>query len=118
MPSMIMVDDLPQLLEFLKTVFDAEITDIADDGFGKIWSAKLRIGDKDMVFADTRKRHPAQPTNIYLYVKSAVESYERAITAGAEHIEYGVVRDPAGNTWWLADAASADQKKDSAIRAA
>jgi PhnB protein len=77
-----------------------------------VMHASLRIGDSMLMLSDARDTWPAQPTGIYLYVPNVDELYQQAMQAGAESIRaprdefYGDrmagIKDPSGNTWWIA----------------
>jgi uncharacterized glyoxalase superfamily protein PhnB len=101
-----------RLIEFLKTAFGAEVKHLSKAPDGLVMHASLRIGDSMLMLSDARDTWPAQPTGIYLYVPNVDELYQQAMQAGAESIRaprdefYGDrmagIKDPSGNTWWIA----------------
>jgi len=98
------VDDVPGLVEFLKQAFKAE-------GDAHIEPCQLRIGDSLVMVSGTGVRD-VMPAFLYLYIENVDDTYQRAITAGAESLEapqdmpYGdrraMIKDPGGNTWQIA----------------
>ena len=98
----------PEFMDFVKRVFDAEETMRAEIGPGK-FHAEVRIGDSMLMVGVGSGRK--MPVSLLVYVKDSVETYRRALEAGAtsrfEITEnygdrFGVVQDPAGNTWGIA----------------
>ena len=74
--------------------------------------AEVRIGDLLVMMGEAGAHHPAQPGMLYLYVADVDGTYARALAAGAVEVQpptdqfygdrSGSVRDPAGNSWWIA----------------
>jgi PhnB protein len=98
----------PEFIDFLKRVFDAEETERTETGPGR-FHAEFRIGDSMLMIGVGSGRK--MPAGLIVYVKDADETYRRALETGAtsrlEIIEnygdrFGVVQDPAGNTWCIA----------------
>jgi PhnB protein len=106
----LVVNGAARIIEFLKQAFDAE--DVgqpfkAPDG--TIMHAAMRIGDSIVEIGDSPE---PMPMNLHVYVDDVDGTYRRAIGAGAVSVRepettfYGDrsagVKDPGGNTWWLA----------------
>jgi uncharacterized glyoxalase superfamily protein PhnB len=98
----------PELIDFLKRVFDAEETERTETGPGR-FHAEVRIGDSMLMIGVGSGR--SMPAAFIVYVKNADETYRRALEAGATSSmeitenygdRFGVVRDVAGNTWVIA----------------
>jgi uncharacterized glyoxalase superfamily protein PhnB len=97
-------DDVSGLVEFLQHAFNAV-------GDARIEPCQIRIGDSLVMVSGTGVRD-VMPAFLYLYIEDVDDTYERAITAGAESLEapqdmpYGdrraMIKDPAGNVWQLA----------------
>ena len=98
--------DVPGLVAFLKTVFDAEgevRTDTPSD---------IRIGDSIVMVSDGGGVREASVATFYVYVADADEAYRRAIASGARStaapadMPWGdrraIVQDPWGNSWQVA----------------
>lgn len=96
--------DVPRLVEFLKTAFDA----IGDSNREP---CQMRIGNSLIMISGAGVRE-VMPAFLYLYIEDADASYQRALDAGAESLEapqdmpYGdrraMIKDPAGNIWQIA----------------
>lgn len=104
------VENVEAFLDFLREAFDAEVkaaTKIDD----VIINAEVRIGTSMIMVAPVRDQQ-LNPSSFYLYLENMDEVHQQAVTAGASVIMepadmfYGDrnsgVRDPFGNTWWLA----------------
>ena len=106
------VEGAARLLDFLKRAFDAREVHVSKHPDGKIWHADIRIGDSAVMMTDASGQFPPQPCAIYLYVSDTDAAYKRALAAGAISLMepanqfYGDrscgVKDPVGNTWWIA----------------
>jgi len=102
----IVTSDAAGLVGFLRAVFDA-------DGELRCGApTELKIGDSFVMISQGGGVREARPAFLYVYVKNADETYQRAMTAGAESIErpadmpYGdrraTVRDAWANIWQIA----------------
>ena len=97
-------DDVWELVEFLKQAFNAV-------GDARIEPCQIMIGDSLVMVSGTGVRD-VMPAFLYLYIEDVDDTYQRAITAGAESLEapqdmpYGdrraMIKDPGGNTWQIA----------------
>jgi PhnB protein len=102
-----------KLIDFLKQPFGAEEVDVyrAQAG-GPVTHAKIRLGDTILEMGEAHGPHGSMPTGLHFYVPDVDAMYQRALKAGATSISapvdqpYGErgagVRDPAGNSWFLA----------------
>ncbi len=101
----IVVHDTKSFVEFLKSVFAA--TGVYRENV----PTEIRIGDSIIMVSEANVRRPLTAF-LYVYVISADETYQRAISSGANPLEepfdtpYGdrrcMVEDPWGNTWQIA----------------
>src|SRR5215471_21144790 len=98
----------PEMIDFLKRVFDAEETERTEIGPGR-FHAEVRIGDSMLMIGVGSGRR--MPGAFIVYVNDADETYRRALEAGATSVfeitenygdRFGVVQDPAGNGWCIA----------------
>jgi len=113
-------------IDFLKNAFGAEIAfEPMKRPDGLIMHAELKIGDSMIMIGDASER--AQPTQsmLHLYVPNIDAVYQRAVQAGGVSTmepsdmfygdRTGCVKDPAGNTWYIAthkeDVAPAELRK-------
>jgi uncharacterized glyoxalase superfamily protein PhnB len=110
----LVVRDAAQTIEFLKQAFGAEVAfEPMKRPDGLIMHAELKIGDSMVMLGDTHE-HRSEPTRSmqHLYVPNVDAVYQRAVAVGGvstmEPMDqfYGdrtsSVKDPAGNTWFIA----------------
>ena len=102
---------VPQLHEFLKEAFDAEVRVSHPRPDGSIMHSEIAIGDSIIEIGQAEDKE-TRPCELHLYVPDADATYTRAVAAGARSIaeprdqpygdrEAGVV-DPSGNVWYIA----------------
>ena len=100
-----------KMIEFLKQAFGAEEMErYAPEGI--ILHAKVRVGDSVVEMGEAHGPYQALASTFFMSVENADQAYERAVAAGAEPVSppadlpfgarVGTVRDPFGNTWYLA----------------
>lgn len=104
--------DAGQLIEFLKQAFEAEEVEVYREEGGPIKHATIRLGDTILEMSEAHGLYGPMPTGLHYYVPDVDAVYERALKAGATSISvpadqpYGErgagVKDPAGNSWFLA----------------
>lgn len=108
----VMADGAQRVIDFVKQTFDAQELRRFDKPDGSIMHAELRIDDTVVMLADTGGDVPAIPTWFHVYVPDVDATYRRALAAGGASVQEpqqkddpdrrGGVKDPAGNTWWIA----------------
>ena len=101
--------DARELVDFIKSVFDATGEYSAER------PAMITIGDSNIMISEAGERDP-MPAFLYVYVADADATYRRAVKAGARTIEepvdtpYGdrraMVEDRWGNVWQIATASA------------
>jgi PhnB protein len=102
-----------RVIDFLKKVFDATELRRYDMPDGSIMHAEVRVGDTVIMIGDAGDQWPALPSHLHVYVDDVDATYRRALAAGAPSVREpeqkqgdpdrrGGVKDPAGNTWWIA----------------
>lgn len=103
------LDDAAAFIEFIKTVFDAEMTHESMRD-GAIGHCEAKISGGTIMFSNSRDQWKASTAHVFVYVPDADETFRRALEAGAESImevedqEYGRsggFTDPFGNAWWV-----------------
>src|SRR4051794_2370445 len=103
----------PNVIEFLKQAFGAELThEPTKRPDGTIMHAEVKIGDSPIMIADESEMAKATTSSLYLYVPDVDSVYQRAIKAGGNTImeptdmfygdRSGGVKDPSGNSWFIA----------------
>jgi PhnB protein len=115
----IMARDARGLLEFLRTVLDAQVVRTSDKADGTLGHSEIRIGDTLLMIADVGAEWPEAPGAFYVYVDDADVSFRRALQAGATSImepadqeygdRHGGVKDRWGNQWWVATPVNQEQ---------
>jgi uncharacterized glyoxalase superfamily protein PhnB len=108
----LVVEGAARLIEFLEEVFDAEENERFAAPGNLIGHAELRIGDSVVMLGDARGPHTPMPAMLYVYVDDVDATFQRALAAGGAQVQAptdqfygdrsGGVKDPCGNTWWIA----------------
>ncbi|HEX9987911.1 MAG TPA: VOC family protein [Chloroflexia bacterium] len=108
----VMAEGAQRVIDFLKQTFDAEEMRRHDKADGSIMHAEVRIDDTVVMIADGGGQFPAFPVWLHVYVPDVDATYKRALAAGGVSVQEpeqqgdpdrrGGVKDPAGNTWWIA----------------
>jgi PhnB protein len=110
-----MADGAPRVIDFLLQVFDGEVVMRMDRDDGSVMHAAMRIGDSVVMLSDGSGDYPPFPVWLHVYVRDVDATYRRALEHGAVSVQSpsekgdgdrrAGVRDPAGNTWWIATPA-------------
>lgn len=109
MPYLI-IKNATVFFNFMQRVFDAtEKMKIMRDA-SHILHGELQIGESTIMFADSTEEFKTQTAGLFVYVKDADETYNKALEEGATSVtpmsnqDYGRsggVADPFGNVWWI-----------------
>ncbi len=105
----LMLEDAAGFIEFIKNVFDANMThESMRDGI--VGHCEANINGSTIMFSNSRGEWKPATANMFVYVENADETYTKAVENGAETVmppddqEYGRscgVTDPFGNVWWI-----------------
>jgi uncharacterized glyoxalase superfamily protein PhnB len=106
----LVVNGAAKVIEFLKQAFDAkDVGEPFKAPDGKIMHATIRMGDSMVEIGDSAE---PMPMNLHVYVDDVDSLYKRAVAVGGVSVRepettfYGErsagVKDPGGNSWWLA----------------
>lgn len=109
----LVVPDAPKTIAFLKQAFGATtLFEPMKRPDGSIGHAELKIGDSPLMLSETSEQCPATQAMIHLYVPDVDATYKKALAAGATSVmevadqfygdRSGGVKDPAGNSWYVA----------------
>ncbi len=109
----LVVDGAQRVIDFLKQTFEATELRRYDMPDGSIMHAEMRIDDTVIMIADGGGEWPTFPSWLHVYVRDVDATYRRALDAGGLSAQEpqrkegdpdrrGGVKDPAGNTWWIA----------------
>jgi PhnB protein len=115
----IMADGAQRVIDFLKNTFAATQTRRTDLPDGSIMHAEVQIDDTVVMIAEAGDAYPAFPVWLHVYVPDVDATYLRALEAGGTSVQApsqakgepdrrGGVKDPAGNTWWIATQVELD----------
>jgi PhnB protein len=107
------VHGAPKVIEFLTQAFEAELShEPMKRPDGTIMHAEVKIGDSRIMIADESEMAKATPSSLYLYVPNVDRVYQQAVKAGGSTVmeptdmfygdRSGSVKDPSGNSWFIA----------------
>jgi len=107
----------PGLAEFLTRAFGAEISHPPTPDASGRYHAEAKIGDAHLLFGNGYFSDPSMSAAIWIYVTGVDATYKRAVSLGATSLREPAdqtwgdrvagVKDPSGNTWWIATHKSA-----------
>jgi PhnB protein len=113
-----MADGAEHVIDFVTDVLGGEIIMRIDRDDGSLMHGSLRLGDSVIMLADATEDAPAFPVWLHVYVPDVDATYQRALEKGAKPVQEpseqgdgdrrGGVKDPVGNTWWIATPLTAD----------
>jgi PhnB protein len=108
----LVVEDAGRLIEFLTAAFGAKMRSSHKRPDGKVAHAEVGIGDSIIMLGSAQGDAKPMTTALYMYVPDCDALYRRALAAGGISIgepkdqfygdRHGGVKDPCGNTWWVA----------------
>jgi uncharacterized glyoxalase superfamily protein PhnB len=108
----LMVRDADRFIEFLSTVFGARVTEQLKRPDGKIGHTEVRVRDSMIMLSEASPEHPATPVMLHFYVDDVDATFKRAVQAGGSVVaepsnqfygdRSGGVKEPSGNTIWIA----------------
>ncbi len=113
----LMADGAQRVIDFLKETFGAtELRRFNTNG--SIMHAEVRIDDSVIMISDGSEKAAAFPAWLHVYVADVDVTYRRALDGGGISVQEqqqkesdpdrrAGVKDPAGNTWWIATQFSA-----------
>lgn len=124
----LLVKGVASLIDFLKQAFDAiEIHRTALPN-GAVMHAEMQIGDSRVMMGEVPQDHGPMPAMLYLYVPDVDALHAKALRAGATLLNApidmfygdraGAVKDPTGNSWWIATHKEDVSREEIARRAA
>jgi len=100
------------MIPFLQEAFEAEVLGMAKSDEGELLHSTVKIGVGTVEINEAHGDAQPMPSYLHVYVPDVDDLYGRALKAGAQSVEspstkpYGersaAVRDPFGNTWYLA----------------
>ena len=107
----LLCSDVPRLITFLAATFGGTEKERHARADGSVGHAEVQIGDSIVMMGGVPAAE-ATASHLYVYVEDVDAAYRRGLDAGGtsvrepENFAYGDrsggVRDPFGNTWWIA----------------
>lgn len=110
----LVVPSAQSVINFLQEAFDANELRRFYRPDGSFMHVELQIGDTVVMLGDATNTWNATVAQLHIYVEDVKRTYQRAIHAGSISIlepttrkegdpdRRAGVKDPAGNTWWIA----------------
>jgi PhnB protein len=106
-----MVSDIQKQMDFMKSIFDAEVKEAMRGEDGIIHHGEVRIHDCVIMIGRTQSGFSNVGMN-YVFVFDCDAVYEKALKLGATSLmepgdrfygfREGGFRDPEGHQWWIA----------------
>jgi uncharacterized glyoxalase superfamily protein PhnB len=107
------VRNAPKVIEFLQQAFGAKVShDPIKRPDGSVMHAQVMIGDSPVMIGEENETARATVSSLYLYVPNVDDVYRNAVGAGGSTImepsdmfygdRSGAVKDPSGNSWFIA----------------
>lgn len=101
------------VIDFIVEVFGGTALRRYEMPDGSIMHAEVQIDDTVIMLGEAGGDWPADPASMHVYVEDVDVTYQRALASGATPVQdpdrregdpdrRGGVKDPAGNTWWIA----------------
>ncbi len=109
MPYLV-IEGAYKFVDFMKTVFNAEVRFLAPREEGVIMHAELQIQQAVIMFCDATRDYKAFPGSVFLYLDGVDDIFEKALANGAVQLQeladrdYGRgcgFADAFGNHWWV-----------------
>ena len=107
----LMVKNAIEFADFVKDVFDAELTftRMRDDN-KTVMHSEVQIAGSTIMYSDATEQWKPATSNLFVYVDDADAAFTKAINAGSTVVteladqsygRSGGITDPFGNTWWI-----------------
>lgn len=110
----LVVSGASRVIDFTKHAFGATELRRYQMPDGSIMHAEVRIGDTVVMLGEAGGQWQPVPAFLHVYVEDVDAVYQRALAAGGESVQEpqqkggddpdrrAGVKDPGGNTWWIA----------------
>jgi PhnB protein len=108
----LMVAGAAKFIDFMVAAFGARKTEQMMRPDGSIGHTELRVGDSVIMLSEANAQMPATPVMLHLYVEDVDAAFDRAVLAGGVIVQKptlqfygdraGGVKEPSGNTIWIA----------------
>ncbi len=107
----LILENVPQTIQFLQQVFGGVETQRTTSQAGKIKHAEVTIDDAVIMLGEASEKWAARPGTIYLQVNDVDAVYQKALAMNTIALmpptdcssgdRYGGVQDEQGNQWWM-----------------
>jgi uncharacterized glyoxalase superfamily protein PhnB len=101
-----------QLVDFITRAFGAREVHVMKGPNGEVRHGDFTVGDSHVMLGEASGPWPSQPCSLYVYLPDCDATYKQAVAAGGTSVQepktqfygdrHGAVKDPCGNTWWIA----------------
>ncbi|MFC3798905.1 VOC family protein [Cohnella sp. GCM10012308] len=109
----LVVPDAQPVLDFLQEAFGANELRRYHRPDGSIMHVEVQIEDTVVMLGEATDTWEATVSHLHVYVENVRDAYRKAVHAGGVSVMEPVrkegdpdrragVKDPAGNTWWIA----------------
>ena len=108
----LVVEGASQLVDFITRAFGAREVHLMKGPNGEVWHGDFTIGDSHVMLGEATGPWTPQLSAIYLYLPDCDATYKQALAAGGTSVQepktqfygdrHGAIKDPCGNTWWIA----------------
>jgi len=108
----VVVKGAAQLVDFITRAFGAREVHMMKGPNGEVRHGDFTVGDSHVMLGEASGPWPSQPCSLYVYLPDCDATYKQAIAAGGTSVQepktqfygdrHGAVKDPCGNTWWIA----------------
>jgi PhnB protein len=106
------VADAKREIDFLVNGLGCVARELIHRPDGKIMHAQVMLGDSLIMIGESPDATMKTTSNLYHYVPDCDATWKRAVAAGGEVVNEpadmfygdrtGAVKDPGGNSWWIA----------------
>ena len=122
------VRNAPKVIEFLQQAFAAKLShEPIKRPDGSVMHAQVTIGNSPVMIAEENEMAKPTVSSLYVYVPDVDDIYRKAVRAGGSTImepsdmfygdRSGAVKDPSGNSWFVATHKEDVEPKELAKRA-
>ena len=107
----LLVENIQEELQFLKSVFGAQVEQPGAGQQGTVWQVEVRLGNSVVMIGRANKDSTPAAGMLYVWLDDVDATYGRAVEQGAVLISAPMdqptgireagFKDPQGNVWWI-----------------
>ncbi len=108
----LLTDKADEVYEFILKTFNAVDRGVMRMPDGTLAHGEIKIGDTVIMVSSSTDQYPALKSMVHVYVENSGETVARALASGGVEVRpvelqfygdrAGEVKDPGGNSWWIA----------------